>query len=169
MSIILNTHRVNIDPTKALENLESGETLAKSLGKAKRWIEVLQEGGGGGGSAETVSQESFPCASGYSNFSTNSIVFKKGTVVTFAIILTINSGTTCTSHSLIGTISSEFRPPSTNVLPGTLAYEDANTPPTSCTVNVNSDGTVRYYGIDAPAGRHICINGSLFSIIIKNI
>ena len=26
--------------------------------------------------------------------------------------------------------------------------------------NRNTDGTVRYYGIDAPAGRHICINGS---------
>lgn len=44
----------NIDPTKALENLESGETLAKSLGKAKRWIEVLQEGGGGGGGDSTI-------------------------------------------------------------------------------------------------------------------
>lgn len=44
----------NIDPTKALENLESGEALSKSLGKAKRWIEVLQEGGGGGGGQATI-------------------------------------------------------------------------------------------------------------------
>lgn len=60
---------------------------------------------------------------------------------------------------MIGTISSQFRPPSTNVLPGILAYE-SNADPAACGVNVNSDGTVRYYGISARAGRHICINGS---------
>ena len=115
-------------------------------------------GGGSGGSSIEVSSEAFPCATGYANFSTNSIVFKQGRVVTLSIILTVNTATS--GHALLGTISSEYRPPSTNVLPGAVAYEDANRTPMACTVNVNSDGTVRYYGNTLDTGRHICINGS---------
>ena len=114
--------------------------------------------GGSGGAAEEVTSASFPCATGYANFSTNSIVFKKGTVVTLSIILTVNTSTA--GHALLGTIPEAYRPPSTNVLPGVVAYEDANRLPLGCTVNVNSDGTVRYYGDTLATGRHICINGS---------
>lgn len=118
----------------------------------------IQAIGGGGGSSE-ITKAAFPCASGYSNFSANSIVFKHDNIVTFSIILTINSGTTCNANALLGTIAAEYRPASTIVLPGILAYE-SNADPAACGVNVNSDGTVRYYGITAGAGRHICINGS---------
>lgn len=113
--------------------------------------------GGSGGSAPTITQEAFPCASGFSNFSANSIVFKHNNIVTFSIILTVN--TACNANALLGTISSEFRPASTIILPGILAYE-SNASPAACGVNVNSDGTVRYYGDAVAANRHICINGS---------
>ena len=117
----------------------------------------IQAIGGGGGSS--VDYDLFPCATGYSNFSGDSIVFKQGNIVTFSIILTINSGTTCNPHALLGTIDAKYRPSQTIVLPGILAYE-SNADPAACGVNVNNDGTVRYYGISAAAGRHICINGS---------
>jgi hypothetical protein len=117
----------------------------------------IQAIGGGGGGSATISQEAFPCATGFSNFSANSIVFKHNNIVTFSIILTATSA--CNANALLGTISSEFRPASTIVLPGILTYEN-NTSPAACGVNVNSDGTVRYYGGAVTANRHICINGS---------
>ncbi|MBP5773921.1 MAG: SGNH/GDSL hydrolase family protein [Eubacterium sp.] len=115
-------------------------------------------GGGGGGAAEEVVSATFPTASGFTNFSGDSIVFKKGRVVTLSIILTVGSGG-CNAHALLGTIASEYRPSSVIVLPGIVAYE-SDASPMACGVNVNSDGTVRYYGDSLAAGRHICINGS---------
>ena len=139
--------------TIALTNMEQ----FSSAPKAAIFDNNIQKIGGGGGSSEQVTSAAFPCASGFSNFSNNSIVFKKGNVVTFSIILTVNS--TCNPNALLGTIASEYRPASTIVLPGILSYEN-NANPEACGVNVNSDGTVRYYGITAAQNRHICINGS---------
>ena len=118
----------------------------------------IQAIGGGGGSSEEVEKESFACATGFSNFSTNSIVFKKGTVGTLSIILTVGSNG-ASPNTTLGTVSSQFRPPSTIVLPGMLSWE-SNADNVACGVNLNANGTVVYYGPNAPSGRHICINGS---------
>lgn len=139
--------------TVTLDNMEEFTTAPKGT----IFDNNIQAIGGGGG--DSVEYELFPCATGYSNFSGDSIVFKQGNIVTFSIILTINSGTTCNPHALLGTIDAKYRPSQTIVLPGILAYE-SNADPAACGVNVNNDGTVRYYGISAAAGRHICINGS---------
>lgn len=142
------------DATIVLSNMEEYTTAPKG----SIFDNNIQAVGGGGGSSEAYSYEAFPCASGLANFSVNSIVFKKGNIVTFSIILTIGSGG-ISANSLLGTISSAYRPASTIVLPGILSYE-TNADPAPCGVNVNSDGTVRYYGIAAGSGRHVCINGS---------
>lgn len=118
----------------------------------------IQAIGGGGGAAEQVTSATFPCASGFTNFSANSIVFKKGQVGTLSIILTVGSGG-CSANALLGTVAEEYRPGSTIVLPGIVAYEN-NASPLACGVNLNSNGTLRYYGDTLAAGRHICINGS---------
>ena len=144
-----------VDSTINLSNMEVWDAAPKGTIFDNN-IQAI--GGGSGGSSIEVSSEAFPCATGYANYSTNSIVFKQGRVVTFAIILTVN--TTTSGHALLGTISSEYRPPSTNVLPGAVTYEDATRTSMACTVNVNSDGTVRYYGDTLDTGRHISINGS---------
>jgi len=118
----------------------------------------IQAIGGGGGTTEEVVSVSFPCASGFTNFSGNSIVFKKGSVGTLSIILTVGSGG-CNANALLGTVAAEYRPASTIVLPGIVAYE-SNASPLACGVNLNSDGTLRYYGDTLAANRHICVNGS---------
>jgi hypothetical protein len=140
--------------TIALTNMEEYTTAPKGA----IFDNNIQKVGGGGGGSESVEKESFPCASGFTNFSTNSIVFKKGTVGTLSIILTVGSGG-CNANTLLGTVSSQFRPPSTIVLPGVVAYEN-NASPLACGVNLNSDGTLRYYGDTLGSGRHICVNGS---------
>ena len=140
--------------TVTLSNMEEYSTSPKG----SIFDNNIQAIGGGGGSSEEVEKESFACATGFSNFSTNSIVFKKGTVGTLSIILTVGSNG-ASPNTTLGTVSSQFRPPSTIVLPGMLSWE-SNADNVACGVNLNANGTVVYYGPNAPSGRHICINGS---------
>lgn len=144
------------DSTISLTNMEEYSTSPKSSIFDNN-IQTIG-GGSGGSEPETVEKESFPCATGFTNFSNNSIVFKKGTVGTLSIILTIGSNGV-SPNTTLGTVSSQFRPPSTIVLPGMLAWE-SNADNVACGVNLNANGTVVYYGPSAAAGRHICINGS---------
>ena len=140
--------------TVTLDNMEEFTTAPKG----SIFDNNIQAIGGGGGAAEQVTSAAFLCASGFTNFSANSIVFKKGQVGTLSIILTVGSGG-CSANALLGMVAEEYRPGSTIVLPGIVPYEN-NASLLACSVNLNSNGTLRYYGDTLAAGRHICINGS---------
>lgn len=68
----------NVDPSKDLQNLESGETLSESLGKTKRWIEVLQEGGGSGGEGTVITAGEGIHVKGIGTFASPKVITNTG-------------------------------------------------------------------------------------------
>lgn len=107
----------------------------------------------------TPRKYSFPAASGFSNFTSASVYWKTPDNMVH-ITCNVNITTQFNPNALLGTMPEGYRPSSTVTLPCTFAYE-SNFNPIAGGVNVNTDGTIRYYGASVDGSsqtKHLIIN-----------
>lgn len=107
----------------------------------------------------TPRKYSFPTADGLSNFTEASVYWKTPDNIVH-ISCNVNIPTQFNANALLGTMPEGFRPSGTATLPCTFAYE-SNFNPVAGGVNVNTDGTIRYYGASVDGRsqtKHLMIN-----------